>query len=167
MENLAKIGIDFWSIILYVINYGLLLAVLSYFLYPKLRSIISERKSMIKHNLEDAETLRKKLEDYTKKSEKEREKLVHEVKEQRETAKKELKEAHQQLTLEMEEKRGRMLEEARAIIIEQKKLIITEAEKDIATMIKTVMLDILSNDVPEEVIAKSVEKSWSANKKNI
>lgn len=167
MENLAKIGIDFWGIVLYIINYGLLLAVLSYFLYPKLRSTIKNRKSTIAKNLEDAESLRKKLEDYAKKSDLEKAKLIHAVKEQRETAKKELKIARSELMSEMEERRGKMLEEARGIIIEQKNSIIAEAEKDILAMIKTVMLDILSGDVPEEVIEASIKKSWQINKTKI
>ncbi|NCN07874.1 ATP synthase F0 subunit B [Candidatus Falkowbacteria bacterium] len=167
MENLAKIGIDFWGIVLYMINYGLILIVLSYFLYPKLRSFISERKATIKKNLEDAEILRKKLEDYTKKSELEKDKLIHEVNEQRALAKAELKEAKQELLVEMEEKRGKMLTEARAIIGEQKKLIVAEAEKDVISLIKSVMLDILSDGVPEEVIEKSIKKSWQSNKSKL
>jgi F0F1-type ATP synthase membrane subunit b/b' len=167
MENLAKIGIDFWSIILYIINYGLLLAVLSYFLYPKLRTTISNRKLTIKKNLEDAETLRKKLEDHVEKSDLEKAKLIHEVNEQRETAKKELKEAKVKLVSEMEAKRSKMLEEARAVIVEQKNLIITEAEKDVLVIIKSVILDILSNNVPEEAIENSIKKSWKVNKSKI
>ena len=104
MENLAKIGIDFWGILLYIINYGSLLAVLSYFLYPKLRKVISDRRKMIAKNIEDAETLSRELESYMEKSKKEKEKMIHEVKQQREENKAEIQATRKEVGLNKENK---------------------------------------------------------------
>ena len=167
MENLAKIGIDWWGMLLYAVNYGLLLFVLAYFLYPKLKSVIKERRVTIKRNLESAEKLRLQLEDMSKENEREKNSLIKDIQLERTNMQKEMQEKKTLLAKEMEEAKNKMVEDARAQIEEEKKALITETEKKIVSMIEKVILSILSNKVPENVIQESVEASWDAQKKSL
>ncbi len=164
MENLAKLGIDFGSMLIYLINYGLLLAVLGYFVYPKIIEIIDKRRAEIENNLNESARLREEMNEQADDSKKEKESLLQELKEDKDKMKKELQEKRTELIAKMEEDRGKLLEEARKQIENEKDNIIQKAEQQIVGMIEKVVLKVLSNQVPEDVVKKSVGDAWKVQK---
>lgn len=56
MEQLiAAFGIDAKLIVIQIVNFGLLLAVLTYFLYKPVLKVLADREAKIKQGIEDAE----------------------------------------------------------------------------------------------------------------
>ena len=165
MDNLAKLGIDLWSILLYMVNYGILLAVLGFFLYPKIRKAIQQRKESIRNNINEAENLRKELEKTLEDSKAEKENLLRDLKQEKSQMEERLHEQKTTLIQEMEEKRANMLEETRKQIEDQKAELLRETEMQMIAMVERVILSILSQSMPEKVIKDSVEKAWKSELK--
>ncbi len=167
MENLAKIGIDWWGMLLYAVNYGLLLFVLARFVYPKITKVIADRKTKIRTNLEDAEKLRKELHDHMQENKKEKEELMSELRAEKALVQKELQDKRLELIQDMEVERNKILEEARTRIESEKKDLILDAEKKIVSMVERVIFSILSNSIPENIVKESVTKSWNSQKSSL
>jgi F-type H+-transporting ATPase subunit b len=59
MELLTKLGIDWRILIAQLINFGVLLAVLSYFVYKPVLKLIDDRREKVKKAMETAERIEK------------------------------------------------------------------------------------------------------------
>ncbi|QQR83755.1 ATP synthase F0 subunit B [Candidatus Peregrinibacteria bacterium] len=114
MENLSKIGIDLWGMLLYLVNYGLLLGVLGYFFYPKVIKNLEKRRATIKKNIEDTAHLQKVLEMQIEQHKKEKEELRIQMAADAATLKKEMQEKRSEMIQEMESERQKMIEETTA-----------------------------------------------------
>jgi F-type H+-transporting ATPase subunit b len=62
---LTTFGVDWKLLLIQVVNFGLLLTVLTYFLYKPILKIIDERQQKIAEGVRTAELAQKKLEDAT------------------------------------------------------------------------------------------------------
>lgn len=164
MENLAKIGIDLWSIALYAVNFGLIFAVIGFGLYPKLKKVMDQRVSTIETNLKDAEVLREKLEKLVQQSEKEKEELVTIMEKERERNNAQLQKRREELVSEMEAERTKMMEAAQSQIKKQQDQLIQDTQKQILKMMERTIATILTNDVDEAIITKSVKQAWDNQK---
>jgi F0F1-type ATP synthase membrane subunit b/b' len=61
MDGLGQLGIDIWSILYYLVNYGIILAVLGYYVYPRVYAILEKRESEISRSLDHAQELKNEL----------------------------------------------------------------------------------------------------------
>lgn len=165
MEQLAQMGIDWWSMLLYAINYGVIFFILAKYVYPIIRKSIKERKETIENNIKSAEKLKNELQKQMKASELEMAKLMKSVQEEKGALQKEMTQKKKDMLQEVEETKTKMLGEARAQITAEKEGIINEAQKDITGMIQRVILEILSHQVPEKTVQDSVEQAWKAQRK--
>jgi len=164
MENLAKLGIDFGSMLIYFVNYGLLLGALGYLVYPKIIKIIDERRDKIEDNLNESARLRKEMIAQSEDSKKEKESLMNDLKEDRDLLKRELQEKRVELLSKMEEEKTKLLEEAREQIKKEKDEIVDSAKEQILGMVERVVIKVLSNQVPDDVVRKSVNEAWKSHK---
>ena len=164
MDSLGKIGIDLWGMLLYLVNYGLLLGVLGYFFYPKILKAIDERRKVIKKNIEDTAHLQKVLEIQIANHKKEKEEVRAEMQKQSADLKKELQEKRTELMQQIENERQKLIEETKAQLNKEKNEIIQAAETEVIKIMKKVLLEVISNKVPENVIEQSVSESWSKYK---
>ncbi len=167
MENLAKLGIDGWSILVYLVNFGLIWAVLGFLVFPKILRILDNRRDQIKDNLETADKLRAELDDHVAKSRAERAKLLTELTDEREKLVKEMTAQRTQILRDAEEQKEQMLTEARTLIKEERKKIVKDAESAVIHLMQKTLVSLLSNKVPQEVIAESVENSWNEHKAEV
>lgn len=165
MENLATLGLDLWSMLLYAVNYGVIFFVLAKYVYPKLRDAINERRQTIEGNIKSAEKLKNELQSQMAKSESEMTRLMKSVQEEKSALQKEMNQKRKDMLQEVEETKTKMLDEARAQITSEKENIIADAQKDITGMIQRVVLNILSHQVPEKTVQESVEQAWKAQRK--
>lgn len=166
MENLGKIGIDLWSIVLYLINYGLLLGVLGYFFYPKLLRVLDERRKTIRDNLASAEQLQQDLLEEVRKHKEEKDRMMKDLQEEKDLMRKSLHEEKNKMIQEMEEKREKMLRETKEEIVFEKKELIKNAEKEILSVMKKVIISVVSHKVPEQIVENSVLESWEKFQNN-
>lgn len=161
MNAFAKLGIDAWGILLYLVNFGVLFLVLNKFVYKPLLGFLDKRRSVIAESVSEAEALRKEFAEAN---------AAH----ARETA-----EAMRKLAEDTGEALGRAKEEARLIIEEagrQREQLLAKTQGDIERMkadlirgveeelrerMKQALLLILRDGIPEEVARKSIEQAWA------
>lgn len=160
MEALAKLGIDFKSILLYVVNFGILFFILTYYLYKPALKILDQRRDIIAGSLREAEKLKTELEKKEKQLERERKTAEEKLRQEMEKLNKFTEEKRAELIKDMEIKRAQMLEQTSSEIEQKKSQILKEAEKEIARIIKKTVLYIVHNKVPEKVIEESIEEAW-------
>ena len=70
-----------------------------------------------------------------------------------------------ELTAEMEKARGDMLAKAEEDISRRKGEILKDAENDTLQLIKKIVLYVVQNKVPAEVIEDSIKSAWHTYKK--
>lgn len=168
MESLSKLGLDLGGMVIYFVNYGVILGILSYFVYPKIIKAIDERRAKINDSLDEAIKLREdmtsQISKHTKEKEDLQQKLLNELEQDREKFKKEYQDKRAELIKKMDEERNKMLDEAKEQITKDKEIMLKDAEKEIVSMIERVILKILSHQIPEDVVKKSVQEAWSSQK---
>lgn len=161
MDKLLNLGIDPWSILLYLVNTGVVLAVLTHFFYKPILKFIDQRRQQIIDNIEEAQNLQKTFEERLEKSEKQRQAVEAELKEEIEKLQKYTEEKKTQLIAEMEKSRNEMVQKANKEIAERKSALVKEAEKEILVLMRKIILEIVENKIPENVIQESVESAWT------
>ena len=165
MEGLANLGISLESIVIYVLNYGLLLAVLSYLLYDPIVKFTDKRRETIKGQLEEAEMIKKEFASQLGTLKEEKLETEKKLQSELEAMRSFVEEKRKELISEMETERKSMLEKAAQEIEEAKDEMVSEVEVELQKKMSQIILEVISNKVPKEVIAESVTQSWSEYKK--
>lgn len=160
MDGLGRLGIDIWWVIYYLVNYGIILALLGYYVYPKIDDVLEKRKTAINNSLDSANKLKKELAKEVEKFHAEHEKILKEAREQKKKWLIEIENLKAQIIKEMDEKKAQSLKETQTMIDERKSAIFAEAKKEIYTIfIKSFQK--LSQKIPEPVITESIDEAWS------
>ncbi len=61
----------------------------------------------------------------------------------------------------MEAKKAKMLEEVRTIVANEKDSILKKAEQQTLSLIEKVVLHVVSNNVPQDIVKSSVKDAWN------
>ncbi|EKD93875.1 MAG: hypothetical protein ACD_28C00035G0012 [uncultured bacterium] len=160
MDGLAQLGIDFWSIFIYIVNTGVVLVALIYFLYRPILNTIDQRRKIIADSIEEANLLREEFTKKMEESEMERKKTETELKEEMANLQRFLEAKRIELIHEMETAKTEMMLKAEKEIEARKTTILKESEKEVMQMMTKIILDIVQNKVPEQVIQESIHESW-------
>lgn len=167
MEGLTKLGINLQSIILYLVNFGILLAVLTKLLYRPIIGYLDRRREEIKNSITEAERLKNEFQKKIDQIHKEKEETHATLRREIEEMKKYTEQKKAEMVKEMELERARLLEQTQHEIEKRKQELIAQAEKKLLELIKKITLDILQNKIPQEVIEESVKDSWQKLKSSI
>ncbi|MFA6024125.1 MAG: hypothetical protein WC777_02835 [Candidatus Gracilibacteria bacterium] len=160
MQGLATLGIDPLSILLYLLNTGLLLVVLIYVLYKPILRYLDQRRDQIRRSVEEAQLLKVELDKKSVEAEEASKKAEETLKREMENLRKFTEDKRAELTAEMEMARNEMLAKADADITRRKEELMKDAERATMDLIKKVVLHIVQNKVPEEVVEASIQDSW-------
>lgn len=166
MDQLASLGIDPWSMLLYLANTGFLLAVLTYFFYKPVMRMIDERREQIASSIEEAERLRKEFEEKMVESDMERERVENELRDELEKLRKFTEEKRAELLTEMEAARAEKMRKAQEDIDAMKEKLMDDVKGDVLELAKRMVLHIVENKVPEKVVQESVDSAWKQFKKS-
>jgi len=149
MEALSQLGIDLWSVLLYLVNFGFILWVLTRYVYKPLMKYVDERRETIKNNVNEAEELRQTFES--------------KMKEQEERLAAESAEAQEKLTgakkFAKQEAKG-IITDANVQANAIKGGILDEAQAATKARIMAVVQAVLEGGLPEETVKQSVETEW-------
>ena len=167
MESLAKLGIDGWGLLVYIVNFGLLWAALAYLVFPKLIHSIDARRKQIEDNLTTAERLQVELEKTVEKSQQEKINLEKSLATERETFDKEMNVKRIALNTDAEARRTALIEEARKLIQEEKKALIADTEGEMITLMQRVLIKVLGEKVDPADVSASVEQVWKEVKEEV
>lgn len=167
MESLAKLGIDGWGLIVYIVNFGLLWAALAYLVFPRLIKTIDARRKQIEDNLSTAEKLQLELEKTVEKSKAEKIALETLQAQERETFERDIATKRTQLMQEAEAKRTALIDEARGLIREEKARLISETEGEMIILMQKVLIKTLGEKVSPDDVKASVEQVWKETKEEV
>ena len=160
MEALQRLGIDGWSIVLYLVNMGILLGVLTKLLYRPLLKLMDDRREAVRKNLEEAESLKVAFAEESKRQSHETKELLLNMQAEVSEAKARAEVHAKELIMEADARREQMLEQAQQQIDEAKKGILKEAEKETQKRIEQTILHVLKNKIPVDVVKTSVQAAW-------
>jgi len=160
MEALKALGIEPWSILLYLVNFGLLLAILTRFLYKPVLKFLDERRATVRTNLEEAETLKRQLSEERQRSDSENRLMAAEASRQVAAAKADADAKSRVLMAEAEAKREKMMAEAEDEIASRKSKLMGEVQQDVLDRIEKVAMSVLAEKVPAHVVSESVKDAW-------
>lgn len=165
MEGLANLGISLESVVIYILNYGLLLAVLTYLLYDPIVKFTDKRRETIKGQLEEASLIKEEFASQLESLKSDKLDAEKTLQKEIESLRTYVADKKKELISEMEAERKSMLEKAQLEIAEAKEHMISEVEKDLQKKMSQIILEVISNKVPKEVITESVTEAWSEYKK--
>lgn len=165
MDKLASLGIDPWGMLLYLLGTGVVLVALTYYLYKPIIKFVDERRKQIKDSIDEARNLQATFTKQLEESELKRQETEQELKTELEKLHKFTEQKKAELISEMEEARGNMMQKAQKEIDERKANLIKEAEKEILNLMSKIILNIVENKVPANVIEESVQSAWQTYNK--
>lgn len=160
VETLGKIGIDLSSVLIYVVDIGVLFGVIAYFVTGPVLNMMDSRRNIIKDNLEQAERIKQEFQKEREHAEKEKKAFRQDMEHQMMMLQKNLEEKRKTQEEALSLKKAKMMEEIRSMMEEEKKSLIQQAEKDVLQLIAKVISHIVSNKIPQEIVKESVEESW-------
>lgn len=167
MESLAKLGIDPWGLVIYLVNFGILWGALAYFVFPKLIGAIDQRRKLISENLETADRLQAELEETVAETAKQKAEIMAALASEREQIQADLTKQRVELMRNAEEERTKLMDEARALLKEEKKQLINQTETQIVGIMQRVLIKILGERVDPDDVAESVTQVWNETKEEV
>lgn len=160
MGVLSKLGIDWWQILLYLVNFGLIVLLLSKFLYKPLLNYLDKRRDLIKQNIDEAENLKKEFDLEIKKQEAQTKKLLDQMNQEVAKAKQDAEVRAEELLQQAEQERKQIVADTKKQVEIMKNKIHEEVEQEIIVRMEETILDVLQNKVPKDIVKQSVKDSW-------
>lgn len=166
MDRLAELGIDLWSILVYMTTTGLMVIVLTWLIYKPLLKFIDQRRKLIGDSIDEANLIREEFSKKLTESEKEKKGMEAELRQEMDNLRSFVEKKRLEMATEMEISRSEMMTKAQKEIEAQKNKIIESAEKEVMEVMTRIVLEIVQQKVPEKVIAESIEEAWKQYSKN-
>ncbi len=160
MEKLLTLGIDPMAIVVYLANTGLLIVILTKLLYKPILKILDKRREIIKNSIEEAKNMQKAFEEKVEILEKEKRETEERLKNEVEKMRKFAEEKKKEIIAEMEVSRASTLKKTQEEVESKKKSLIKEVERDVKILMSKIILDIVENKVPQDVIEESIGSAW-------
>ncbi len=162
MEALLNLGIDWRGVLMYLVNFGILIAILTKLLYRPITDAVEQRRSIIAQNLNEAEEIKKTFEKEFARKQAEFDDAMKRMEQEVIAAKRSAEERAEEILAEADRKRTKMIQDARVIIGQMKEDIQKDIEQDVRSKIERVVLAILKDSVPADVVTRSVEQEWKS-----
>lgn len=160
MDKLLTLGIDPWAMLVYLGNTGLIIAVLTFLVYKPLMKTLDKRRDIISSSIDEAANLQKTFEKKLAETESQAKEAEQRFRDELAKLKTYTEEKRKELFAEMEQARNTMLNKTEEEIRERKAALLKEAEKDVKALMAKIILDIVENKVPENVITESITSGW-------
>jgi F-type H+-transporting ATPase subunit b len=160
MDTLLKLGIDWQSILFYFVNFGVLFFLIGKFAVPALLKVLDQRRETIENSIREANLLKNDFQEKIIQMEAAKEAEKIEFMTQLENMRKNMEMERKKAIEEMETARNKMLEAANLEINQRKSEILKEAEEKTLSIIKKIVLYIVQNKIPEDVVKESVTEAW-------
>lgn len=161
MDALQRLGIDGWSLVLYLVNYGILFLILGKFVYKPLTKAMDERSAKIRSNLEEAERLKKDFSDEMEKRSKESDDMLKQMQVELSNTRAEAEARAKELIAQAETKREELITQAYADVAAMKDKIVSEVERDLLDKIERIAAaSMRSESVSAKTLSESVERAW-------
>lgn len=162
MDALAKLGIDGWGLLLYLVNFGVLLFLMKKYVYAPLVKMLDERRDRIKEDVEKASEMRVALKKERAEEVEERKQRLAELDERIQDAKSMAREEAKKLISEAETQRDAILAHASQTADATIAATIDKSQQEIIKRVQRIVTHVLEEGVPEKTVQESVQKSWDS-----
>lgn len=166
MDGFAKLGIDIKSVVMYVVNFGILVFLLAKFLYRPTLKILDDRRNTISGNLKQAEELKEKFEAAMLEKEKEGQKMMQELKQKIEHAKEQAENQALQLRKQAEYERQEILKKTHEEIAVLKNELDKNFERELLDRISKILSFALRSNLPPETVIQNLKAAWKSQQKS-
>lgn len=160
MQGFNSLGIDLTSLLIYLVNFGILYLIISKLLSKPILDLILKRTETIKNNLSEAERLKleiqKEKEDFENQKKKMREEMNLEMRKFKDA----LEVKNLELEKENQERREKMIADSRKEIQAKKDDIYSEMQDEILLVVSTVVKRLIKDEVSDSTIKQSVKEVW-------
>lgn len=143
MDAFSRLGLDLHSLVLYLVNFGLLAAVLTYFLYRPILRVLDERRETVRRSLEEAESLRASLDRERVDRRVEAEHMISQLREEHAIAQLAAEKRANALMTETEQKRQALLAEARKEADGLKARVYADVRDDVAARLEAALFAVV------------------------
>jgi len=164
MQQLAALGIDLTSLVIYTVNFGIIYIVVSRLIAKPILEILENRKIEIETNLNEANKIREEMLTEKKKFEAEKEKIRNEFDQELLKFEESLKERSKYLELQNQRAREEIIQKALAEQKQIKENIFKIIQQDLINSYSVIISKILKEDTTSENIKSSIESSWESFK---
>lgn len=162
MDALQRLGIDGWSVLLYLVNYGILFFVLNKFAFQPLAKAMEERANTIKNNLDEAERLKRDFQSGMEERAKENEAFIKSMQLELVRTRADADAKANALVAEAEAKREELIAQAYVDVAAMKRRAISDVEKDLVQKIERIALTAMGSAASErEEVRERVGASWN------
>jgi len=159
MEVLARLGIDWHLLLTQVVNFGLLFAGLTYFLYKPILRVLDKRKKTIAESLANAGEIEKKLtatqNDYDQ--------IIREAHEKAELiksdAKKDAERIRSDLIKKAEEEATDLVQNARKNLESERNSLYADIKQKVCDLSRVVVVKVLGKEMTAQIREKSIENA--------
>lgn len=162
---MEALGIDLYSILIYIGGTGVLMVILGKLLYEPINGFLEKRQQTIADKLGEADRIKTEFENKLIEMEAAKTSAQAELKAELERMESFVSDKKKELIAEMEAERIKVLEKANAEIEAKKAKLLSDAEGQILALMQKIILEIVQNKVPAEVIESSITDAWK-NYKN-
>lgn len=149
MEMLNTLGVNVGMLIAQLINFGILLAALTFFLYRPVMRVLDERRERVRQSMEHAAKLEREVEEM----EKERKKRLKELDDQAKTFLSEAKQQAEGMKKEIVDgakaEVDQMLEKGRKQLDDERRKLLTDLQKTVTTVSVQLAEKILEREFSE------------------
>jgi len=155
MDGLDQLGISLDSILIYLVNYGVLLAVLTYLLYNPIRNFTTKRRETVISQLEEAEMIKKEFATQLENLKAEKLETESKLQSELESMRSFVYEKKKELISEMEAERRTMLDKTTQEIAEAKEQMVSEVEVELQKKMSQIILEVISNKYQKKLLPKA------------
>jgi F-type H+-transporting ATPase subunit b len=160
MQGFNSLGIDLTSLLIYLVNFGILYLIISKLLSKPILDLILKRTETIKNNLSEAERLKQEIQKEKEEFENQKKKMREEMNLEMRKFKEALEQKNLHIEKEMNEKREKLMDETRIEIKNKKSEIYSEMQDDILILVSKVVKNFIKEEVSESTIKNSVKEVW-------
>ena len=160
MESLGRLGIDLSSLLLYAVNFGVIVLLLAKFFTKPVLEMMEKRKKVIATNVHEAEELKEELIKQRELMKKEKEELKAQVEEEMKKMHQEIDQRRRDAETEIDTRKAKMLEDVQKVMNEEKANLQMSVQKEMMALVEKMVLHIVHNKVSNDVVAESTEEAW-------
>lgn len=160
MQGFNSLGIDLTSLLIYLVNFGILYLIISKLLSKPILDLILKRTETIKNNLSEAERLKLEIQKEKEEFENQKKKMREEMNLEMRKFKDALEVKNLELEKENQERREKMVADARKEIQAKKDDIYSEMQDEILLVVSTVVKKLIKDEVSDSTIKQSVKEVW-------
>lgn len=164
MESLGRLGIDITSLLIYAVNFGLIVFVVGKFFTKPVIEMMEKRRKVIADNVGEAEKLKEELVKAREAMAKEKQEMQSKMDEEMKKMNQEIEQKRKDADAEIDAKKAKMIEDVKKVVNEEKASLKAGVQKEVLSLVEKMVLHIVHNKVPKDVIEESTQEAWKLYK---